>query len=82
MRILIILVTFIWLCWGGINLFSEPKSMASYAIVATGLIAFLTAIANYQKVKKENNGQSQIVKSNSSGIQVGGNYYVNKKDNE
>lgn len=80
MRLLIVIITFLWLCCGIGYVFYEPKMM-SYSIAVTGLIAFLTAVANYrQGTKKENSGQTQEVTSNSFGIQVGGDFHVNKKD--
>lgn len=83
MRLLIVIVTFLWLCCSIVYIFFEPKDMKNYAIAAAGLIAFLTAIANYcQNAKKEKIMQSQNINSNSYGIQVGGNLHMNSKDKE
>lgn len=84
MRLLLVLITFTWLVCGTIYLFYDFK-MASIAIVVTGLIAFLTAFINYRSQKASNGHttntkQSQKIDSNSTGIQIGGNFTVNEKD--
>ncbi|MDH2528306.1 hypothetical protein QDR63_18785 [Acinetobacter baumannii] len=54
--------------------------MTSYALVAGGLIAFLTAIANVkQNAKKEDKLQSQHVSGKSTGIQVGHDLKINQR---
>lgn len=84
MRLLLVLITFTWLVCGIIYSFYDFK-MTSIAIAVTGLIAFLTAFINYRSQKVNNDQiknikQSQKVGSNSTGIQIGGNFTVNEKD--
>lgn len=88
MRLLLVIITFIWLMCGIAYLFYDFK-MTSIAIAATGLIAFLTAFINYrsQKAPQTNNDkdrkklkQLQKIGSNSTGIQIGGNFTINEKD--
>ncbi|WP_179990981.1 hypothetical protein [Acinetobacter sp. YH1901141] len=82
MRILIVIVTFIWLVCSLAYAFYDPK-MTSYALVAGGLIAFLTAIANVkQNAKKEDKLQSQHVSGKSTGIQVGHDLKINQRKNK
>lgn len=82
MRILIVIITSIWLVCSFVYAVYEPK-MTSYTVVAAGLIAFLTAIANVkQSSKKENKSQSQSqnVSHNSIGIQVGNDFKIKEKE--
>lgn len=88
MRLLLVIITFIWLMCGIAYLLSDFK-MTSIAIAVTGLIAFLTALINYrsQKVLPTNDDedgkkskQLQKIGSNSTGIQIGGNFTINEKD--
>ncbi|WP_063454696.1 hypothetical protein [Acinetobacter johnsonii] len=82
LRILIAIVTFIWLVCSLAYVFYAPK-MTSYAIAAGGLIAFLTAIANVkQNAKKEDKTQSQHVSGKSTGIQVGNDLNINQRKNK
>jgi len=84
MRFLLVLITFTWLVCGITYSFYDFK-MASIAIAVTGLIAFLTAFINYRSQKASNGHttntkQSQKLGPNSTGIQIGGNFIVNDKD--
>lgn len=82
MRILIVIVTSIWLVCSLVYAFYEPK-MTSYTVVAAGLIAFLTAVANAkQNAKKEDKGQSQNVSHNSIGIQIGNDLKINEREKQ
>ncbi|MCA7329467.1 hypothetical protein LE077_08355 [Escherichia coli] len=80
MRIVIVIVTFLWLCCGLFYSY-QVNEMKAYSIAATGFIAFLTALANYFSKKSNSNSQTQKVKDKSIGIQVGGDFNFNgKKD--
>lgn len=47
-----------------------------------GTIGFLTALANMKSDKKKDANITQTIGDNSSGIQVGGDMTVNKKDDK
>ncbi|EFK7984496.1 MULTISPECIES: hypothetical protein [Enterobacteriaceae] len=81
MRIVIVIVTFLWLCCGLFYSY-QVNEMKAYSIAATGFIAFLTALANYFAKKSNSNSQTQKVKSKSIGIQVGGDFNFNSKKDD
>lgn len=81
MRILLVFVTFIWFCCGLIYSY-QVKDMKAYAIAATGLIGFLTAIANCFTKKNGEKNQIQKIKSKGVGLQVGGDFNFNSKKDD
>ena len=56
--------------------------MKAYAIAATGLIGFLTAIANCFTKKNGGKNQIQKIKSKGVGLQVGGDFNFNSKKDD
>ena len=77
MRIVIVIVTFLWLCCGLFYSY-QVNEMKAYSIAATGFIA----LANYFAKKSNSNSQTQKVKSKSIGIQVGGDFNFNSKKDD
>nr|DAW89975.1 MAG TPA: hypothetical protein [Caudoviricetes sp.] len=46
------------------------------------MVVFLTALANLKSNKAKEQGVSQTIGDNSSGIQIGGNITINERDKE
>ncbi len=80
MRILLVFVTFIWFCCGLIYSY-QVKDMKAYAIAATGLIGFLTAIANCftKKMGEKSNPKNKIKRRWSTGW---GDFNFNSKKDD
>lgn len=79
MRLLIVIIAFLGLICGSCYIVFDPK-FASYCVGIGTLLTFLTAFYNYsQGEKKEKIQQSQKLKQNSCGIQVGGDFNINKE---
>lgn len=77
MRLLLVVITFAWFCFG-IGFSVYDLKIPSIALAVTGLIAFLSALINYrQNAKKENPSQSQKIEKNSFGMQAGGDFNIN-----
>ncbi|EIV2912202.1 hypothetical protein [Serratia bockelmannii] len=56
------------------------QTLATVLAALASLVVFLTALANLKSNKAKEQGVSQTIGDNSSGIQVGGNITINEKD--
>lgn len=79
MRKLIVFVSFISTIGFGYQAFTS-KTLATVLAALASLVVFLTALANLKSNKTKEQGVSQIIGDNSSGVQVGGNVTINEKD--
>ncbi|MGP2865632.1 hypothetical protein ACTVMR_01130 [Serratia nevei] len=79
MRKLIAFVSFISTLGFGYQAVTS-QTLATVLAVLASLVVFLTALANLKSNKAKDQGVSQTIGNNSSGIQVGGNITINEKD--
>lgn len=79
MRKLIVFVSLISTLGFGYQAFTSQTLTTVLAALAS-FIVFLTAVANLKSHKVKEQGVSQTIGDNSSGIQVGGNMTINEKE--
>lgn len=82
MRLFLLIITLLWFCFASLYCFFN-FSMTSMATAVGGLFAFIGAIIGYrQNYKKIEPQQSQNLKNQSLGLQVGRdfNFNSNKED--
>lgn len=81
MRKLIVFVSLCSTLGFGYQAITSQTLAAALAALAS-LVVFLTALANLKSNKAKEQGFSQTIGDNSSGIQIGGNVTINEKGKE
>lgn len=79
MRKLIVFVSFCSTLGFGYQAITSQTLATALAALAS-FVVFLTALANLKSNKAKELGVSQTIGDNSSGVQIGGNVTINKKD--